>query len=169
VSLLTLFTSSDRLCTLVAGAAELLAARGATLLAMLVECEQPSFLDSVAQHPASHATARQIVARLAQNIGELRPRARGGHRVREPACDLTPHLASRQLQAQNPVHSLLGLHLLLDDRCGAASRCLLHDAGMWQTEAGTRVRCLLDIHQVNKLPSVLPPFSDSIAAGVLLC
>ena len=43
------------------------------MLAMLVECEQPSFLDSVAQHPASHSVARQIVARLALYIGEPCP------------------------------------------------------------------------------------------------
>ena len=55
------------------GAAELLAARGATMLAMLVECEQPSFLDSVARHPASHSVARQIVSRLARYIGEPCP------------------------------------------------------------------------------------------------
>lgn len=36
---------------------------------MLVECEQPSFLDCVAEYTASHSAARQIVARIAQYTG----------------------------------------------------------------------------------------------------
>lgn len=54
------------------GAAELLAARGATLLSMLAEREQPSFLDSVAEHAASRSMARGIVARLGRNTGKCR-------------------------------------------------------------------------------------------------
>ncbi len=51
------------------GAAELLAARGCALLMMLAEREEPSFLDSVAEHAASTVAARGIVARLARNTG----------------------------------------------------------------------------------------------------
>lgn len=53
-----------------AGAAELLAARGATLLTMLAEREAPLFLDSAAEGHAAHVAA-DVSLCIARNTGRL--------------------------------------------------------------------------------------------------
>lgn len=54
------------------GAAELLAARGFALLLMLSECEEPSFMDQVAQHQATRRLADHVNNRAAAYIGQVR-------------------------------------------------------------------------------------------------
>jgi hypothetical protein len=55
------------------GAAELLAARGFALLLMLSECEEPSFMDQVAQHAPTRRLADHVNNRAAAYIGQVGP------------------------------------------------------------------------------------------------
>lgn len=58
------------MCCCGVGAAELLAARGATLLSMLAEREAPLFLDSAAEGHAAHVAA-DVSLCIARNTGRL--------------------------------------------------------------------------------------------------
>lgn len=60
------------------GAAELLAARGFALLLMLSECEQPSFMDQVAQHAATRRLADHVNNRAAAYMGQVGGWGEGG-------------------------------------------------------------------------------------------